>query len=79
MFEHMTAEDMKMNNKSTSCDDNDGIDTFVNPVEIRPSLIDRTLLTLGDVMINVGLKLKERSGASLTTEQSQAPDFLIML
>lgn len=79
MFEHMTAEDMKMNNKSTCSDNNDGIDSFVKPVEIRPSLIDRTLLNLGDVMINVGLKLKERCGASLTTEQSQAPDFLIML
>jgi hypothetical protein len=78
MFEHMIAEDMKMSYKNTCCDA-DGIDTFMKTVQIRPSLIDRTLLTLGDVMISVGLKLKERPSASLTTEQAQAPNFLIML
>jgi hypothetical protein len=78
MFEQLIAENMKINAKNTYREDG-YIDAFVKPVQFRPSLIDRVLLTLGDVMISVGLKLKQRPQASLTTEQAHAPNFLIML
>jgi hypothetical protein len=78
MFEHMITEKIKINLKNSYRDD-DGIDPFMKPVQFRPSFIDRTLLSLGEAMISVGLKLKERPSASLTTEQAQSPNFLIML
>lgn len=78
MFEHMIIEKIKINLKNTYRD-NDGIDPFMKPVQFRPSFIDRTLLSLGEAMISVGQKLKERPSASLTTEQAQTPNFLIML
>ena len=78
MFEHMIAVNMKMNTKNTYRED-ECIDTFMKPVQFRPSLIDRVLPALGDAMISVGLKLKYRPHASLTTEQAHAPNFLITL
>jgi hypothetical protein len=78
MFEHMIAEKMKMSTKTT-CRDNDCIDPNMRPVQFRPSLLDRVLLTVGDLMINVGLKLKFRPHASLNTEQASVPNYLIML
>ena len=52
MFEHMITEDMKVNAKTTSRDD-DCIDPNMRPVHFRPSLLDRILPTLGDAMISV--------------------------
>ena len=45
----------------------------------NPPLMDRALPRLGDTLINIGLKLKERSHARMTTEQAPVPSFLIML
>jgi hypothetical protein len=78
MFEHMIAVEMKMNTKHTYRDD-EGINTFMKPIQLRPTLIDRVLPALGDAMISVGLKLKYRPHPSLATEQAQAPNYLIML
>jgi len=78
MFEHMIAENMKMNMKNTFRED-EGIDSYMKPVQMRSSLISRVLTALGDAMINLGLKLKYRPQASPTAERAQAPNFLIML
>jgi hypothetical protein len=78
MFERMIAEDIKMNSKNTSRED-ECIDSYMIPVEHKSSIIDRVLIALGNAMISVGLKLKYRSHALLTAEQAQAPNFLIML
>jgi hypothetical protein len=51
----------------------------MKPVQIKPSLMDRILRSLGEALIWVGLKLKDRPHSKLTTEQSHAPNFLIML
>jgi hypothetical protein len=78
MFEQRIAEDIKMRTRNTYRDD-DGIGAYMKPVQVRSSLIDRILTVLGDVMISVGLKLKYRPHASLTTDQAQAPNYFIML
>jgi hypothetical protein len=78
MFEHMIAENIKMNSRTTNRED-DRIDHNMRPVQFRPSLLDRVLLSVGDLMINVGLKLKSRPHASLNTEQASVPNYLIML
>lgn len=78
MFEQLIAEDIKMRTRNTGRDE-DGIDAAMKPVQIRASLIDRILPVVGDAMISVGLKLKSRPHASLTTERAQAPNYFIML
>jgi hypothetical protein len=78
MFEHMLAEELIANYKNTYRED-DCIDPFMRPIQVRPSIIDRVLLVLGDTMISVGLKLKYRPHASLTPEGAHAPNFIIML
>ena len=78
MFEHMIAEDMKMNTRNNYRED-DCIGAYMKPVQFRPSLVDRVLPALGDAMIRFGLKLKYRPHDSLSTEQAHAPNFLITL
>jgi hypothetical protein len=78
MFEQLIAEKILMDTKNTKRDD-DCMDSYMKPVQLRSSFIDRVLPVLGDVMISVGLKLKYRPHASLTTEQVQAPNYFIML
>lgn len=78
MFEHMIAESIKMNCRTTNRDD-DRVDPSMRPVQFRPSLLDRILPFLGDALISVGIKLKYRSLASLSTEQASVPNYLIML
>ena len=45
----------------------------------NPSLVDRVLPMLGDTLIHIGLKIKERASIRLATEQASVPTFLIML
>jgi hypothetical protein len=78
MFEMMTAEKMKSEIKNFG----DGIEQESNnhkTVQIKPSLMDRGLSVLGQVMINTGLKLKYRQQLRLSTEEAHTPNFLIML
>jgi hypothetical protein len=43
------------------------------------SLMDRILPAIGESLIRVGNKLKQRSHARLTAEHAQTPTFMIML
>ena len=52
---------------------------ILKPVQIKLSRLDRGLSFLGQVMINVGLKLKDRPLPRLNSEQADTPDYLIML
>lgn len=45
----------------------------------RPHLVDRVTTNLGDMLISLGTRLKERTSNQLTTEGASAPSFLIML
>jgi hypothetical protein len=58
---------------------NDGTTEYVNPMPIQLSRMDRITDSVGDVLINVGKKLKQHSHAHLAPEQTQAPNFMIML
>jgi hypothetical protein len=78
MFELMIVEIMKMNQTTTNRWDESG-QIYMKPMQIKPSLMDRILRSLGEALIWVGLKLKDRPHTKLTTEQSHAPNFLIML
>jgi hypothetical protein len=78
MFEMRIVELMKMENRNTSEGLEDG-HAMMRPVHFRPSLMDRFLPSLGEAMISVGLKLKDRPRAKLNTEQASSPNFLIML
>jgi hypothetical protein len=42
-------------------------------------LIDRASTSLGDMLIRVGTRLKERAHSKLTTEEGSPPSFIIML
>jgi hypothetical protein len=78
MFEMMSAEKMKSEIKNFA----DGSELESNNhkiVQIKPSLMDRGLSVLGQVMINTGLKLKYRQHIRLSTEEARSPNFLIML
>ncbi len=52
---------------------------FSKPFRARASLVDRVLPAVGDVMIRVGSKLKDRSHTPPAGEQVHSPNFLIML
>ena len=78
MFEMMIVELMKMENRNTGDGLEDG-HALMKPVHFKPSLMDRFLPSLGEAMITVGLKLKDRPTAKLNTEQANSPNFLIML
>lgn len=78
MFEQIFVERMKIENRIASDDDVLGL-ANLKPVQIKLSLMDRVLPTLGEVMISIGLKLKDRPHAKLNSEQAQSPNYMIML
>jgi hypothetical protein len=78
VFEQMIAEEIIMNSRNRHRDD-DCIDPDMKPVQFKSSLADRFFPALGDAMISIGLRLKYHSHNTLSAEQSQAPNFLIML
>ena len=78
MFEQRFVEFMKMENRSASEKDEQGY-AAMKPVHFKPSLMDRVLPTLGEAMINIGIKLKDRPHAKLNAEQAQSPNYMIML
>ncbi len=78
MFDQVIVELMKTDQRPNNHDD-DCVDGYAKPVQFKPSLADRGLTAIGDAMINLGLKLKNRPNAALTAERAQAPNFLIML
>lgn len=45
----------------------------------RPNLADRMTTSLGNMLISLGTRMKERTSSRLTTEGASAPSFLIML
>lgn len=56
------------------------IERVLNPSGmIRQSLIDRGLVLLGDTLIHMGTRIKDRRYTRLTTEEASDPTFLIML
>jgi hypothetical protein len=78
MFEMRISELMKMENRPAG----DGLEDghgLIKPVHFKPSLMDRFLPSLGEAMITLGYKLKERPQNKLNTEQANSPNFLIML
>jgi len=46
---------------------------------VNPPLIDRGLTLLGDSLIRMGTRLKERAYTRLTADEASVPTFLIML
>lgn len=44
-----------------------------------PHLIDRGLTLLGDSLIRIGTRIKDRTNPRLTTEEASVPTYLIML
>ncbi len=46
---------------------------------IKPPLYDRILTWTGEVLIKIGMKLKEMPERKLITEEASVPTFLIML
>jgi hypothetical protein len=78
MFDQMMVERIKMD-QGTISRDGDGIRPGMKPVQFKTSPLDRIFFVLGEAMINLGHKLKDRSNASLKAEKAQAPNFLIML
>jgi hypothetical protein len=78
MFEQRIVELMKMENRVTC----DGLEEGLRsqkPTQFKPSLMDRILTMVGEAMISIGLKLKDRPHAKLNTEQAQSPNYMIML
>jgi hypothetical protein len=78
MFEQRIVELMKMENRNAG-DRDEQVQVGMRPVHFKPSFMDRVLPTLGEAMISIGLKLKDRSHAKLNTEQAQSPNYIIML
>jgi hypothetical protein len=78
MFEMMMAEKIKSENKTYRTVP-ELEPSNQKPVHFKPTLLDRVLPVVGQVMINVGLKLKYRRHLRLTTEDAHTPNFLIML
>jgi hypothetical protein len=78
MFEQRIVELMKLDNRN-ACDEFDQVQSNMRPVHFKPSLMDRVLPTLGEAMISVGLKLKNRPHMKLNTEQANSPNYMIML
>jgi hypothetical protein len=78
MFDLMMVERIKMDQGTINRDD-DGIRFGMKSVQFKPSPLDRVFFFLGEAMINLGHKLKDRPCASLEAEKAQAPNFLIML
>lgn len=78
MFEQVIVERIKMDHRTTS-NDEDGINSFMKPVQFKLPILDRFTLRLGDMMIRIGVRLMQRSQTSLVTEQAHSPTFMIML
>ena len=78
MFDPIVVELMKAENRSHYVESELG-QYSMKPIHFNPSLLDRGLAVLGETMINIGLKLKERPNAKLNTEQVHSPNYLIML
>lgn len=78
MYDHIVVELMKAENRSHYVESELG-QYSMKTIHFKPSLLDRGLATLGETMINIGLKLKDRAHAKLNTEQVQSPNYLIML
>jgi hypothetical protein len=78
MFEQRIVELMKTENRKT-CDEFEQVHSNMRPVHFKPSLMDRVLPILGEAMIIIGFKLKNRSHMKLNTEQAHSPNFMIML
>jgi hypothetical protein len=78
MFDPIVVELMKAENRSHYVESELG-EYSMKPIHINPTLLDRGLALLGETMINIGHKLKDRAHAKLNTEQAQSPNYLIML
>ncbi len=78
MFEQRIAELMKMENRGPGEGLEEGIPSG-KPVQFKPSLMDRILPTVGEAMISLGLKLKDRPHLKMQNEQAQSPNYMIML
>lgn len=82
MFEMMKfdmfVEFMKMDHKHNHRG-YDWTQEFARPRPIKISLMDRILPAVGEALISLGIKLKQRSHARLTAEHAQTPTFMIML
>ncbi len=78
MFEQRFVEMMKLENRNVHIKDEQDF-SALKPVHFKPSLMDRILPTLGEAMINIGLKLKDRPRTKLNAEQTQSPNYMIML
>jgi hypothetical protein len=78
MFDLRSIEMMRLENRKICDGDEQGL-SGLKVVQFKPSLMDRVLLTIGEAMIVVGLKLKERPHMKLNSEQAQSPNYLIML
>ncbi len=78
MFEMMIVELIIAENKKYNFDSDVG-QSQMKPVQFRPSLVDRLLAVVGEAMISVGLKLKDRPHHRLASDQGPSSNFLIML
>ena len=45
----------------------------------RPPFINRTITSLGDMLIRLGTRLKKHASTRLTTEEASTPSFLVVL
>lgn len=52
---------------------------FIKPATERRPVTERLLTAVGDSLIRLGIKLKQRSRARLPAETTQSPNFIIML
>ncbi|MGE5122878.1 MAG: hypothetical protein ACM3H7_00050 [Acidobacteriaceae bacterium] len=78
MFDQVIIEMIKMKQRNVQRG-YDWTQAFVKPEPVRLSLIDRVLPVIGDSLIRVGNKMKQRSHSRLTADHAQTPNFLIML
>ncbi len=73
MVEFMKMDRKRLNRRF------DWTQEFVLPIQVKMSLIDRILTRIGEALISLGSKLKQRAHTRLTAEQAQIPNFMIML
>ena len=78
MSEHWIDERLKKE-LLEYCNEVDFDQISLKPVHFKLSLVDRVLSLLGQGMINLGLKLKDRPYNRLDAEQAQTPNFMIIL
>ncbi len=46
---------------------------------VQPAFYDRIITEIGEILIHIGMKLKEMPERKLNTEEASVPTFLIML